>query len=569
MTPTPNLAARLARSLIRSAYAPMRAWRLVLMTLLVLVTTGCALWAVAERYRLAGEAPNLAEATDFLYAPFLYLVPQTSLANGASLTVPEIIARITGPLISLLSVVWLLRQRVLVWFVRMLAAKRMRGHAMVFGQAASADALALASSSAGDIVVLIDPSLSDDEDREHALGVAGVICLLAPPASLAEARAVAVWQDSDTDNIAVAAALRTSHRLSIEEIDLQVRSVALQNALLQSPDLMLDRAVRLRPHSLSGAAIRAALANPRMLELAIDRQQPRVTLCLWGMSDALVWAAQIALQQFWSIRLGAPRIVWAGMAAETALPDALVQLSRHAEAVFGAGDACPQVTILSADAACEAADITCHLVDAGYADATLAQAFALAARLRQEHASPAPVQPILDAACAIGPLLATEKLVFLPPIIPGAGVTVNTLRSREADQRAAEIHLAYDRQFGGGGTAPASGRWQDLPETYVAANRAAADHLAIKQWDSATSGLEGEALIEALAEAEHNRWSAERLLAGWAPAGEGARDNARRLHPDLRPWAALGEEAREKDRGAVRGDGVKGPSKLRTVRIFR
>lgn len=116
----------------------------------------------------------------------------------------------------------------------------------------------------------------------------------------------------------------------------------------------------------------------------------------------------------------------------------------------------------------------------------------------------------------------------------------------------ADCPLAYDRQFGDGGTAPASGRWQDLPETYVAANRAAADHLAIKQWDAATSGLEGEALIEALAEAEHNRWCAERLLAGWAPARDGARDNVRWLHPDLRPWAALGEEAREKDRGAVR-----------------
>ena len=553
MTPTPNLVARLARRLIRSAYVPLRAWRLVLMTLLVLVTIGCALWAVAERYRLAGISPSLAQATDFVYAPFLYLVPQFSLANAAKLMLPEIIARITGPLISLLSVVWLLRQRVLVWLVRLLAAQRMRGHTVVFGQAASADALALASSGAGDIVVLIDPSFPDDEDREHALGAAGVICLAATPASLAGARAVVVWQDSDTDGIAAAAALRASHGLSVEEIDLQVRSVALHNALLQSPDLMLDKAIRLRPHSLSGAALRAALANPRMLELAIDCQQPRVTLCLWGMSDALVWAAQIALQQFWSVRLGAPRIVWAGVPAETALPDVLVQLSRHAEAVHGTGDACPQVTILPADAACAAADITCHLVDAGDADATLAQAFALAARLRQAHAHPAPVQPILDAACAIGPLFATEKLVFLPPIIPGAGVTVSTLRNREADQKAAEIHLAYDRQFGGGGTAPASGRWQDLAETYVAANRAAADHQAIKQWDAATSGLEGEALIEALAETEHNRWSAERLLAGWAPAGDEARDNARRLHPDLRSWRALDEEAREKDRGAVRG----------------
>jgi hypothetical protein len=551
MIPTPDLAARLARRLIRSAYAPLRAWRLVLMGLLIVVTTICGMWAVAERYRMAGTVPSLAQATDFVYAPFLYLVPQFSLANGAALTLTEIIARTTGPLIAFLSVFWLLRQRLLVWLARWLAAHWMNGHAVIFGQGTSADALALASSAAGEIVVLVDLELLEEEDRLQALGMAGVITLPGLPASLAAAGAVVVWQGSDTDNIAMAAALRGDHALQVAEIDLLVGSAALQSALLQSPDLMLDKHVRLRPHALSGAAMRTVLANPQMAELAIAQHQPRVTLCLWGLSDALVWAAQIALQQFWSVRLDAPRVVWAGVPAETVLPDALVQLSRHAEAVFGAGDGCPQVTILAADAACEAADITCHLVDAGDADATLALAFALAARLRQEHSTPPPVQPILNASCAIGPLFATDKLVFLPPIIPGAGVTVSTLRRREADQKAAEIHLAYDRQFGGGGTAPASGRWQDLPETYVAANRAAADHLAVKQWDAATSGLEGEALIEALAQAEHSRWSAERLLAGWAPAGDGPRDNARRLHPDLRPWAMLGEEVREKDRDAV------------------
>lgn len=551
MTPTPNLASRLARWLVRSAQSPLRAWRMVLLGLLIVVTTACAIWAVAERYRMAGTVPGLAQATDFVYAPFLYLAPQFSLADAAKLTLPEIIARTTGPLIAFLGAFWLLRQRLLLWLARWLAAGKLRGHAVVIGQGGSADALAIASACAGEAIALIDPGLADDQDREQLLHAAGVVCLPAPPASIAGASAVVVWHGSDADNIAAAASLRTEHDLSVSEIDVLVQSTALQNALLQSPDLMLDKTIRLRPHSLSGAAIRAALANPLMLERAVERQQPRVTLCLWGMSEALVWAAETALRQFWSVRLGAPRIVWAGLAAETALPDTVAQLSRHAEAVFGAGDQCPEVAILSADAACAAAEITCHLVDAGDADATLAQAFALAARLRQAHADPAPVQPILATSCAIGPLLATEKLVFLPPIIPGSGVTVSALRSREADQQAAEIHLAYDRQFGGGGTAPASGRWQDLPETYVAANRAAADHLAIKQWDAATSGLEGEALIEALAEAEHNRWCAERLLAGWAPAGEGARDNARRLHPDLRPWAELEEEAREKDRGAV------------------
>jgi hypothetical protein len=365
----PNVTARLARSLIRSAYAPLRWPRLALMAALMLVTATCAIWHAVLRHQAVGEPLTWLDLSDFAYAPFLYLVPQSALAFSDTLTVPQAIARLVGPLIPLLGLFWLLRQRLFAQLATLLASRLARGHIVVLGMDGSADALARTTSAEGETVVLIDPSLPDEADRQEALGVAGVICLSAPAASIAAAGSVVVWQDSDADNIAAAADLRSNHVLQVEEIDLLVCSTMLQNALLQSPDLMLDKAVRLRPHSLSGAAIRAALANPRMLELAIDRQQPRVTLCLWGMSDALVWAAQIALQQFWSVRLGAPQIVWAGIPAETALPEALLRLARHAEAVFGTGEQCPQVTILSADAACAAADITCHLVDAGDADA--------------------------------------------------------------------------------------------------------------------------------------------------------------------------------------------------------
>jgi hypothetical protein len=49
MTPAPNLAARLARWLTRSAHARLRGWRVALLAALVLVTVACAMWAVAER----------------------------------------------------------------------------------------------------------------------------------------------------------------------------------------------------------------------------------------------------------------------------------------------------------------------------------------------------------------------------------------------------------------------------------------------------------------------------------------------------------------------------------------
>ncbi len=55
--------------------------------------------------------------------------------------------------------------------------------------------------------------------------------------------------------------------------------------------------------------------------------------------------------------------------------------------------------------------------------------------------------------------------------------------------------------------------------------------------------------IELLAELEHGRWSAERLLSGWTG---GVRDPARFLSPYLQPWDELSDEAKEYDRETVR-----------------
>ena len=56
--------------------------------------------------------------------------------------------------------------------------------------------------------------------------------------------------------------------------------------------------------------------------------------------------------------------------------------------------------------------------------------------------------------------------------------------------------------------------------------------------------------IEDLSAAEHARWMTERQADGWTYGS--ARDNTRKLHPALLPWAGLPEAEREKDRNAVR-----------------
>ena len=56
--------------------------------------------------------------------------------------------------------------------------------------------------------------------------------------------------------------------------------------------------------------------------------------------------------------------------------------------------------------------------------------------------------------------------------------------------------------------------------------------------------------IERLAEMEHDRWMRERSEGGWKYGDQ--RDNAGKLHPDLIDWAHLSDEAKEKDRNAIR-----------------
>jgi len=56
--------------------------------------------------------------------------------------------------------------------------------------------------------------------------------------------------------------------------------------------------------------------------------------------------------------------------------------------------------------------------------------------------------------------------------------------------------------------------------------------------------------IEPLAEAEHEGWMEERLLAGWSYGPE--RDNSARKHPLLVTYAALPDIEKDKDRGTIR-----------------
>jgi hypothetical protein len=129
---------------------------------------------------------------------------------------------------------------------------------------------------------------------------------------------------------------------------------------------------------------------------------------------------------------------------------------------------------------------------------------------------------------------------------------------------AQALHRDYRRQWcGEGDTRPACREWSELREDLRASNRAAADHAAIKlaaagcslkrqaeitSGDTVVTEL-AEGLTETLAQMEHNRWVAERLLIGWRYAAE--RCDQKKTHPDLVPWEALPDERRARDRAQI------------------
>lgn len=149
---------------------------------------------------------------------------------------------------------------------------------------------------------------------------------------------------------------------------------------------------------------------------------------------------------------------------------------------------------------------------------------------------------ILDATCDLEVLLGGDREVI-----------------------ARAIHYAYARHERAAGHTvadnPAMVQWRDLPETLRESNRCQADDIRVKlesigrrivPLDHRCSRPEGfdDGEIERLARDEHVRWMRERESQQWTYGP--AKDLSARKSPDLCPWEELTEEAREKDRQAVR-----------------
>ena len=107
---------------------------------------------------------------------------------------------------------------------------------------------------------------------------------------------------------------------------------------------------------------------------------------------------------------------------------------------------------------------------------------------------------------------------------------------------------------------PSLAPWEKLNPDFKDSNRQQADHITIKlraigcyisSDDRIGSNFYGftREEVELLSYMEHDRWVAERLIAGWTP---GPKDPARRQSPYLVGWEDLPDPIREYDRESVR-----------------
>ncbi len=161
----------------------------------------------------------------------------------------------------------------------------------------------------------------------------------------------------------------------------------------------------------------------------------------------------------------------------------------------------------------------------------------------------------------------SKRLILLPadPMTVRAfiGTGASRLESGIRETLAREVHAAFrlseKERLETGDRAMRD--WDKLPDDLKESNARQADHIFWKlrrigcAWHRAPARtiklLKFTAKeVELMAEMEHGRWNAEKLMDGWSRGAK--KDPVRKLHPCLVGWAALPENIRDKDRETVR-----------------
>lgn len=326
----------------------------------------------------------------------------------------------------------------------------------------------------------------------------------------------------------------------------------------------------------TASAVEAASALPpavRIERVSIPQRAARQLLARWPLH----WAADTCFGQ--QVHL---LIFGAGAFAEALLIQAL-RIGQYGEQRL-------QVTVLSSSIerfqrdfeaaypnASEIADIrfgrstgaiartavpvTMAVICAEPPEAALEQALRLKERLASERQSPPLLLDVGDRRPAGE--LADWDGQLVPVSRFALALARDTLLDGQGDALAQVIHEHYrdttEAQGRDPSSEPAGRSWELLASSYREANRHQADHVWAKLAATDCRAVPEERVdsfafapieVERLAMIEHARWAADRWLDGWSYAPE--RDNRRKHHPQLIPYAALSGPMKDLDRFAVR-----------------
>jgi hypothetical protein len=488
-------------------------------------------------------------------------------------------------------------------------------HVVIAGAGPDAIALALDCATAKDVVTLIGQNLPDE--TAWALRTKGVILVegdASLPTTLAQARVrfashVVALSPDDSQNLRIEAAVRTvaagrkpgkrplmSHiamrspillQEAREMRDLETKAANAAAQAVKGRKIKKPRrpGIEARPFSLEELAARSLFRAEAstILNMAATLSHKRPHIVIFGLDPTGEAVALRMLVSLWSAQLGEPRVtvvspnpaetergfdarypqarahdIWradiAFLGFDWKLASADESLIRYIEEERGA----PSAFVVSTGSDSDNIAISLALLracNAGDPDPTWPAPIFLKEETRSEfakiYASGDSTPGVLDAY-----LLAFGE-------VENVATRANIIESR-LDVGAAIAHSFWDSGMMETGVFEDSKlealrkRWEEIGETYRAANRAMADSAIVKVWDAGwrpahrgefdraerTPAIAAD-LMPILARREHDRWNAERLLSGWRPGPK--RNNKLRIHPSIIPFDALSESEIAKD----------------------
>jgi hypothetical protein len=450
------------------------------------------------------------------------------------------------------------------------------GHLFVIGDHPLAQAAVAAASARQVPTTWMDNGPADDEDwaiRDSILRIPGGWDLgTAERFALRRAARCAIAYNDDARTLAVARAIRDGGNRPALILNLQDPWLM---ARIEEAHAWLD----VRLGSVPRAAARSLHARHPPFLIAHRQGQPRLHALIIGFGS---FGEAVLLDLLMTARtreLGKPRITivdphTAGIAADLALryPELgeCAEIEFVAAALAGENPAGSHGHLDARTFALinDAAPITVSYVCTGGDSSTLRVGFALQTLLRDVQVEgPVFLRLRNRGALAQPPAgvsgLAARQLVPFGPIddlLEAMGFLDD-----DVDAMAKAFHEAIRAQASGGSQSNLP--WAELDENYREANRRLVAHIPAKlasagydvdAWlisrrDSSLPHIKGFAADpetrNALATLEHERWMTERRLSGWRYAAE--RDNMRRHHPHLVPFAELPADVQAFDYAAV------------------